>query len=92
MYVNQHLADRQFAFLRKADDELMLVVANFSGEPVACDVNIPRHAFEYLGIIQKEVTATDLLTGEALTMQLHAGHPVHMTIEPYTGRIYKMKG
>ena len=92
MYVNQHLADRQFAFLRKADDELMLVVANFSGEPVACDVNIPRHAFEYLGIIQKEVKATDLLTGEALTMQLHAGHPVHMTIEPYTGRIYKMKG
>ena len=92
MYVNQHLADRQFAFIRKAEDELILIVVNFSGDHVECNVRVPRHAFDYLGIAQRVATAEDLMTNETLEMELRADESVHVEIAPYTGRIYKMKG
>ena len=42
MYVNQHIADKQFAFLRKYGMEVLLVVVNFADEAVECDINIPH--------------------------------------------------
>ena len=50
MYVNPHLAGSQFAFLRKADVEMMIVVANFSSDEVSLPVVIPAHAFDYMEI------------------------------------------
>ena len=42
MYVNGHL-HRQYAFIRKAGSEVLLVVANFDELPVRIDVTIPDH-------------------------------------------------
>ncbi|MCD8290772.1 MAG: alpha-amylase, partial [Prevotella sp.] len=52
MYVNGNSEKfnphRQYAFLRKYQNEVILVVANFSDENAECHVNIPKHAFDCL--------------------------------------------
>ena len=89
MYVNQHIGDRQYAFLRKAGRELLLVVANFADTNVEADVHIPHHAFEHMGIPEGELTATDLLTGEQTPFVLKADSILHITLAPSYGRVYK---
>ena len=90
MYVNGHLC-RQYAFLRKADDELLLVVANFDEQEVIIDVNIPTHAFDYLEMKEKNVIATDLLTKEKLAMRLKKDGAVRMSVCGLGGRVWKLK-
>ena len=90
MYVNGHL-ERQYAFLRKADNELLLVVANFEDHDVVIDVNIPAHAFEFLQMTEKNVIATDLLTKERLAMRLKKDGSVRMSVGARNGRVWKVK-
>ena len=90
MYVNQHL-ERQYAFLRYVDKELLLVVVNFEDRDVVVDVHIPAHAFDYLGMKEKMVIATDLLTRERLAMALHRDGGIRMEIAARSGRVWKIK-
>ena len=90
MYVNGHL-ERQYAFLRYAEGELLLVVTNFEDRDVVTDVNIPAHAFDYLGIKEKKVIGTDLLTKEKLAMSLRKDGSVRMEIKARSGRAWKIK-
>ena len=93
MYVNpqswQFNPYSQFAFLRKCDYDVLLVIANFSGQRVLLNVNIPGHAFDYLGMSEREVAATDLLTGESCLFSLKRDGTLPADIRPYGGRIYK---
>lgn len=91
MYMNHHIGEHQYAFLRKADNELMLVVANFSRDEASCDVVIPSHAIDYLAIPEKEYTATDLLSNEQCVMAVAGDQSVTVTVPPYGGRIYKIE-
>ena len=60
--MNEH---RQYVFIRKYENEVLLVLVNFDNMPVHLSVNIPYHAFEYLQIPEyKTVQATDLLSGK----------------------------
>ena len=66
MYVNPHSGsfnpDKQYAFLRKTDNELLLIVANFEDRDVDINVFIPTHAFEYLQLDPNKITGVkDLL-------------------------------
>jgi len=90
MYVNRHL-ERQYAFLRHAEGELLLVVVNFEDRDVVVDVNIPAHAFEYLNMNEKKVIATDLLSKERLAMSLRKDGSVRMDISSRGGRVWKVK-
>ena len=63
---------RHYAFLRRSEDQLLLVVCNFSDETAEMGVCIPEHAFTYLSIPEGSVRAKDLLTGRSLTISLHA--------------------
>ena len=90
MYVNGHL-EHQYAFLRYAEGELLLVVTNFEDRDVVTDVNIPAHAFDYLGIKEKKVIGTDLLTKEKLAMSLRKDGSVRMEIKARSGRVWKIK-
>ena len=90
MYVNRHL-ERQYAFLRHAEGELLLVVVNFEDRDVVVDVNIPAHAFEYLGMKEKKLIATDLLSKERLAMSLRKDGSVRMDISSRGGRVWKVK-
>ena len=61
MYANGHL-QRQYAFIRKHGGEAILVIANFADQATTVNVNIPAHAFDYLGLSEKNSQVTDLLT------------------------------
>ena len=100
MYVNQHIGERQYAFMRKdcsqtrakgtdRKSDTLLVVVNFADEDVTVDVNIPNHAFSYLHLSEGTVEAVDLLTDEHVTISLQADSPVHVTIPARGGRVLK---
>ncbi len=90
MYVNAHL-QRQYAFLRKAGSEVLLVVANFAEAPVETTVCIPAHAFDYLGIKEKNAMSTDLLTGQKAKIALKRDEAVAISIAPLSAAILKFK-
>ncbi|MBR5989462.1 MAG: alpha-amylase family protein [Prevotella sp.] len=90
MYVNGQY-QRQYAFLRKADSEVLLLVVNFDDLPVVMDVMIPAHAFDFLNIKEKKVVATDLLTGERIRLQLQRDMPVAVALKPLGAVVMKFK-
>ena len=90
MYVNGHL-ERQYAFLRKAGNDLLLVAVNFDDQEVEIDVRIPAHAFDYLKVKEQTATATDLLTREKQGVMLHQDGSVRMKMETRNGRVWKIK-
>ena len=94
MYVNPHTEHfnphRQYAFLRKHEDELLLIVANFDEQDTQVAINLPTHAFEYFGLPTLEnIEATELLTGTTLSVALEANAPVHLTVPGWSGAIVK---
>lgn len=91
MYVNQHIADKQFAFLRKYGMEVLLIVVNFADEAVECDINIPQHAFDFLKLSEGMVYTTDLLTYHPHQTPIHPGKPVTVQVPANGGRVYKWR-
>ena len=89
MYANQHLGHRQFAFLRKYNDETLLAVVNFEEHAVDVQLNIPAHAFDYLHIAPQQAEATDLLTGRKLALNLSPDQPLALTLPPSFGLLLK---
>ena len=82
--------DKHYAFLRKCDHEVLLVVANFSDIDTECEVLIPAHAFEYLGLPEKTVHAKDLLSDEkSLQMTLKADDSVKIVVNNNNCKVYK---
>ena len=91
MYVNGQY-QRQYAFLRKAGSEVLLVVVNFDDLPTTMDVTIPAHAFDYLKLKErKNVTAVDLLSGKEIKRQLYRGCYVSVDLEPLGSVVLKFK-
>lgn len=84
---------RQFAFLRKAEDELIVVVANFSDQPAQSSIRLPQHAFDYLHLPQslKARKAVDLLTGEKENVVLHPDHLLEVLLPANGGKVLKIK-
>ena len=93
MYANnqsyQFNPRRQFAFLRKADDEVLLIVANFDDRRVHISVTVPAHAYDFLGLPEQEVEMTDLLSGFTKTAELKRDGQVALDVPGNYGRIYK---
>ena len=91
MYVNPQLARQQYAFLRKAGTDVLLVVANFADAEVTVDVNIPSHAFDFLAIPQRAFKGTDLLSTDKISGSLVADGAVSMTVPAWGARVWKLK-
>lgn len=94
MYVNptsaDFNADRQYVFLRSNEDDLMIVLANFSDENSDCKINIPQHAFNYLNLKQGIMEGTDLLNGEKIAITLSDTDPLNLSVEAWSGRVIKI--
>ena len=90
MYVNGHL-QRQYAFLRKAGSEVLLVVANFEAQSVTVTVNIPAHAFDYLNMKERNVVAADLLTGQRVRLSLKRDAAAPLVLEPFSAIVLSFK-
>ena len=93
---------KQFTFLRKAEDELLLIVVNFEDKQRDITIHIPEKAFVYLKQEQLEkATATELLTDTVLTslnakgrkqktIAFTAQQPIHITLPAWTGAVYRI--
>ena len=81
MYVNQHLS-RQYAFMRKAKEQLLLVVANFDDLPVSVNLNIPAHAFDYLTMAEGDYQGHDLLSDADCQFTLQRDAAVGISLQP----------
>ena len=94
MYVNPSSEnfnnEKQFAFLRKKDNELLIVVVNFDDMDVNIQVRIPSHAFEYLSIPEKKYKAKDLLSGDKQDIVLSNDGLVPMSLASRGSRVWKV--
>lgn len=95
MYVNTEANEnfdprRQYAFLRHAGDETMLVVANFNDSPVVASVNIPQHAFDYFNMPQGSCHAEELLTGTRKGAEFTASAPFETPIPAHGAAVWKL--
>ena len=89
MYVNGHLHE-QYAFLRKAGHELLLVVANFADVPVETAVCLPAHAFDYLEIPEGKRTAEELLSGASREVTLQRDQSVTVYLNAHSASVLKI--
>ena len=72
-YFNTH---RQYAFMRKFRNEVVLIVVNFDKNEQTVRVKIPTEAFQTLGFDDnKAAVQTDLLTGETCVSTLTTACP-----------------
>lgn len=86
---NEH---RHYAFMRKQDNELLLVIANFSPVPAHVAINIPAHAFDFLQLAPRiEYEVTDLLSGKAEKVSLLPYQPTETDVDGYSGKILKFQ-
>jgi len=90
MYANGHL-QRQYAFIRKHGTEAILVIANFADQATTVNVNIPAHAFDYLGLSEKNAQVTDLLTNAKYRLHLKRDEAVQVEVPSNGAAILKFR-
>ena len=86
---NEH---KNYSFMRKYNDELLLIVVNFDSIPTRTEIMIPTHAFEYLNIPNKvEFSYHELLSEAKGNLTMLPDKKVTIQLEPYSGKIIKIK-
>lgn len=76
--------DRQYAFIRKAENgQTLLICANFGPNAVHTGVKIPAHAFDFLKLRSGLISASDLISGNLQTLELKADTPCYVEIPAY---------
>lgn len=86
---NEH---KQYTFLRKFGQDLLLFVVNFDHISADLAINIPAHAFDFLQIPQMDrYHAVDLLTGKEEDISLLPYKATEVSVEGYSGKILKIK-
>lgn len=93
MYVNgqtEHFDPHlHFAFLRKWQNELLLVVANFSDDDTELSVRIPEHAFNFLSIPEGNLKGKDLLGKDTADYSWKKDQPLTLKVKGNIGAIIK---
>lgn len=94
MYVNgenpRFNPHRQFAFLRKHSHELLVIIVNFDSRPAAVEVNIPPHAFDFMGITPGEYAATELISGDKTEKTVSPETPFVSELTAYGAVVWKI--
>jgi glycosidase len=87
---NKH---EQYAYLRKQDDEVLLIVVNFDDRAVEIDVQIPKDAFDYLEQAEwEQASAIDLLTGTKYKQtSLCSSQPVHLSLQAWKSVVMRFE-
>ena len=90
MYVNGRY-NHEYAFIRKAGAEVLLVVANFADSAQAIGITIPGHAFDFLKMKEKNVQASDLLSGGKQKLSLKRDEAVLVNVQANSAVVLKFK-
>lgn len=81
----------QYAFLRRYENEILLVIANFDNYDANIGVNIPKHVFEYYNIPEMDsVKATSLLTNDTFRISFNSKDYTRILVPANCGRILKI--
>jgi len=94
MYANTHNpcfdVHRQYAFLRKYREEVLLVIVNFANEERKVKVVIPAGAFESLGFEDNQpAMVSNLLSGEKTIGTLTIACPYEVILPANSGKVLK---
>lgn len=91
MYAQSDAFDRVhlFTFLRKAGEETLLVVVNFSDEERQAMIRIPRHAIEFLQMKTGAIRAVDLLDKSEQLLVISPDADVHVSVPAWGGIVLK---
>lgn len=83
---------RQYAFLRKHESDLLLIVANFDASPTQSQIRIPAHAFDYLALPtdKADYQATDLLSGQTVELSLTPDGMTGVQVPGHSGVVLKV--
>lgn len=82
---------RQYAFLRKKDDEVLIVNVNFSADQRTTQIRIPAHAFDFFHIGEGEYEGLDLLTGQRRTDRWDRDGEITLHTQGYGATIVRYK-
>ena len=82
---------RQYAFLRKKDDEVLIVNVNFSADQRTTQIRIPAHAFDFFHIGEGEYEGLDLLTGQCRTDRWDRDGEITLHTQGYGATIVRYK-
>ena len=79
--------------MRGKDNELLLIVTNFSDNDKMCAVTVPEEAFAYFGATYSNDTQTtkELLSGETLEVTFNPFEKTEITVPANSGVILKFK-
>lgn len=90
-YENENMdTNKLFAFMRKKDNELILVVSNFSDSAQHADIIIPGHAFEYFGMQDYgQINSVNLLNGVREDKILSPKEKMHIDVSAWNGLVLK---
>lgn len=80
---------RVYTFLRKYDDELLVVAINFSGETKDCCIYIPEHAFGHLDVMPDHYAYEELITHTHGFAHLNHQTPFICSLPAFSGKAYK---
>lgn len=82
---------KQFAFMRKKENEILLIVVNFDSIMASISLFIPKLAYEYLNIKETSDTlAHDLLSGKKFVLPFNSNQPVNIETGANNGVILKI--
>lgn len=82
--------NRQYAFMRKYDNEVLLAVVNFDRADQKVRVQIPPEVFKMLHFKDNcAARVTDLLTGETSISTLTDACPYQVVLPAYSGKLLK---
>lgn len=84
--------EKQFAYFRKFEDDLILFVINFKDSPVEISLNVPAEALEYLHLEENSLCKyVDLLDDTySCNFSLKSGNLIRVSIPANMGRILKL--
>ena len=95
MYVNpasQYFnPEKQYTFLRKHGNTLLLVCVNFDDMDSDVKVMIPEHAFDVLGMEEGEAEGKELFTSARTLFSLKKDESVSMRVGAHGAAVYKIR-
>ncbi len=81
---------KQYAFLRRKGNELILVVVNFDDKNADVGVNIPPHVFECFGLPEADdVKVRGLMSNSFFHFSFNSSTPTRLIVPALNGRIVK---
>ena len=83
---------RQYAFFRNLGRDVLLIIANFDGEDKEVSLNVPKEAWNFVGVTSRRRHIENLLTGQWDFFDHDITKPMTYTVPAYGAVVLKIQG